>query len=217
MALILCLQSMWYKCIFIGLLLVAGSDAQHKVFTYTGNRFTFRLYVTRNIFSDKYEYICGVDSIMITDKTTGALQTLICENNGYNCHDTDRPFFKVEDMNFDGIEDIRIRQFIPAGPDVPYYYWLYNAKTKKFEPNKQLESITSPVFNAVKKNIISEQRTSVAEYVTTTYEFVDDKPVKTEEVNKKYGDDDYVTITIKKRKNGHLITVSKSREQAGGN
>lgn len=203
-----------YKFILSGLLLLqVGAGMQHKTFTYAGNQFIFKLYVTRNIFSDKYEYICGIDSIQVRDKNTGLAQTLVCESNGYNCHDTDKPYFVVEDMNFDGLEDIRIRQFIPAGPNIPYYYWLYDAKTKKFELSKPLESIMSPVFNAKRKTIVSEERLSAAEYVTTTYEFIGGKPTPTEEINKKYGSDDYVTTTIKRRKNGRLVTVSQIREQ----
>ncbi len=41
-----------------------------------------------------------------------------------------------EDMNFDGYLDFRVMMFMPAGPNVPYHYYLWDAKTSKFVKNK---------------------------------------------------------------------------------
>lgn len=192
---------------------LTGQGAEHKIFSYESEKFTYKLFVTRNIFSDKYEYICGIDSITIHDKFSGVSQTLKCETNGYNCRDTSKPVFSIEDMNFDGVEDIRIMQYLPAGPDIPYYYWLYDVKTKKFEPDKALEEITSPVFNHKTKSIKNEWRGSATMYGTSTYEYINGKLAKTEETTKDYDGQGFVTIIIKKRVKNKLVVTSRIKEK----
>jgi len=203
-----------YRCLLLLLLMAQASFAKdHKTLTYTGSRFVFKVFVTRGISPENNGYVCGVDSIVIKEKGQPAFtQTIKCEDNGYRCHDTDKPDIVIEDMDFDGTEDIRLRQFLPPSPNIPYYYWLYNAKTKRFEPGRALEAITTPVFDPKRKCITSSWKGSATEYGTTTYEYINEQPVKTEETTKMYSGD-YVDIIIKKRVKNKLVVVSKERKK----
>jgi hypothetical protein len=84
--------------------------------------------------------------------------------------------FVLEDMNFDGYTDFRVQAFVPAGPDIPYLYWLFDPKTGRFEGNRNLEEIASPVFDPEKRVIRSVNRNGAAVHVSRTYRFVDGVP-----------------------------------------
>lgn len=75
----------------------------------------------------------------------------------------------VEDVNFDGYADLRIMKYLPGGANVPYFFWLYDKETDKFVEAKEFEVVLSPQVDAQKKELISRQRVSAAEYVTEYY------------------------------------------------
>ncbi len=75
----------------------------------------------------------------------------------------------VEDVNFDGYADLRVMKYLPGGANVPYFFWLYNPSTAKFEESKAFEVVMSPQVDLAKKELISRQRVSAAEYVTEYY------------------------------------------------
>ena len=81
----------------------------------------------------------------------------------------------IEDMNFDGYKDIRIQQSMPAAPNVPYYYWLWDKKKTKFVKNNDLEKITSPVFDFESKSIKSNVRANAGTYYDYEYKYIDSK------------------------------------------
>jgi hypothetical protein len=72
----------------------------------------------------------------------------------------------VEDVNFDGYADLRIMKYLPGGANVPYLFWLYDKNAKKFVEAKEFEVVLSPQVDSEKKELISRQRVSAAEYVT---------------------------------------------------
>lgn len=104
--------------------------------------------------------------------------------------DTDTPDqesvgFIVEDMDFDGYKDIRIQRSQPAGPNIPYYYWLWDEVSSKYVANGNLEMITSPVFDAENEWIQSTIRENATTYYEDIYKYIDEVPVlvkETEEI-----------------------------------
>jgi hypothetical protein len=52
----------------------------------------------------------------------------------------------VGDMNYDGYDDFRVMEFLPAGPNVPYLYYLYVPATRQFVYSEAYAKITSPEF-----------------------------------------------------------------------
>lgn len=94
--------------------------------------------------------------------------------------------FILEDMNFDGYLDMQLMQFLPASPNVPYYYWLWDPQQKQFVQNTLLEQITSPEFDPATKRIYSTQRGSANSYISQTYEYVKNVPTLMESVEETY-------------------------------
>jgi hypothetical protein len=106
-----------------------------------------------------------VKSISIIKKSDNKLmQTILPPENYFFCDMSQDQIFLVEDVNFDNINDIRLLQFLPAAPNLPYYYWVYNSITKIFQRQKALEEITSPKFDHTKRIITSFWRASCCDH-----------------------------------------------------
>lgn len=61
-----------------------------------------------------------------------------------------------EDLNFDGIMDIRISRGASRNPYNAYsYFYIYNPKTKKFEDRKEYKEISRPKYDRKKREITS--------------------------------------------------------------
>lgn len=67
------------------------------------------------------------------------------------------------DFNFDGFENLALMKFLPAGPNVPYVYYLYDQGKQKFKRFEALEDLTSPDVKPAEKRIHSYWRNSAAE------------------------------------------------------
>ena len=66
------------------------------------------------------------------------------------------------DFNFDGVEDLAVMEFLPAGPNVPYLYFLFDKSAGRFVENEALAAITSPDPRPKQKQIRSHWRASAA-------------------------------------------------------
>ena len=75
------------------------------------------------------------------------------------------------DMNFDGYIDFAITEFVPAAPNVPHHYWLYDPAAQRYEENQALRPITSPSFDVERKRIRSAWRGSCCNHGATLYEW----------------------------------------------
>ena len=85
-------------------------------------------------------------------------QTIKPNKNYFNTTFPNNQLFVIEDMNFDGKAVFRLMKFLPARPNVPFLFWIYNQQNKLFEENKDYREITSPEFNNEKKQIYSTWR-----------------------------------------------------------
>ena len=75
--------------------------------------------------------------------------------------------FVVEDMNFDGLNDIRLMQFVPAAPQCILAYYCTGLAIKpsgKFQRAQKFDDITSPEFDRGKKLISSSWRGGWGDY-----------------------------------------------------
>ncbi|MGB0839792.1 MAG: XAC2610-related protein, partial [Chitinophagales bacterium] len=63
--------------------------------------------------------------------------------------------FVVEDLNFDGIMDIRLMDFIPTGPRVSYLYWTFDEGMQQFVSHTALEQLRSPTVDYDNEWLIS--------------------------------------------------------------
>jgi uncharacterized repeat protein (TIGR01451 family) len=81
----------------------------------------------------------------------------------------------VGDMNYDGNDDFRIVEFLPAGANIPYLYYLYDPATNKFVYNESYRKITSPEFPG-NSEIRSKWRESAVKWGIDTYSIANNTP-----------------------------------------
>jgi len=117
--------------------------------------------------------------------------------------------FVIEDVNFDGYKDIRLMEFMPAGPDVPYIYWLYDTDKKSFAYSKAFSELTSPIFDAEKKQITMPWREGAMGMGENTYTVEQGQPVLIRQEIRHYLDDGGYKLTVKALKNGKMEIVEE--------
>lgn len=130
---------------------------------------------TFKVYGQKKDTMYSASKIEIYNeaKNEEKLQELVFKNT--STPDGTQLGIVIEDMNFDGYKDIRIQQFLPASPNVPYYYWLWDKESSKFIKNNDLEKITSPIFDSESKSIKSNVRAEVSTYYNYEYKYIDNK------------------------------------------
>lgn len=144
-------------------------------------RFELDMQRVQGAVADEY----SVSVIRIYNTQSNSLIQQIIPGENWQISD-DSLGFILEDMNFDGYVDMRLMQFLPAGPNIPYYYWLWDVKAGRFVQNKALEQITSPWFDPATKQIYSTQRGSATSYRSETYEYIGGTPTLVEAVDETY-------------------------------
>lgn len=119
----------------------------------------------------------------------------------------------VEDMDFDGYKDIRIQSGIPAGPNIPYLYWIWDQKAGAYISNPDLEQITSPVFDSDSQTIQSFVRESAASYSENTYRYIDKIPTLINRIERVADPEKKVWhVTVSERNNNQLNMVKQYDE-----
>lgn len=81
--------------------------------------------------------------------------------------------FVMEDMNFDGYIDIRIAEFLPAGPNIPYACWVWDEDIGQYAYHPKLSEITSPEVDDENELIYSFGRASASEHFEEYYRYID--------------------------------------------
>ncbi len=85
----------------------------------------------------------------------------------------------VADMNYDGNDDFRIVREIPAAPNIPYVYYLFDPTAAKFVYNESYGVITSPEFPG-NNEIRSKWRDGAARWGVDTYKIANNTPTLTQ-------------------------------------
>ncbi len=62
------------------------------------------------------------------------------------------------DMNFDGLIDFGVMTTASGGPEGTFQWFVFDAKTVRFEYNRRLSRLPDPHVDAAAKRIVSEQR-----------------------------------------------------------
>lgn len=123
--------------------------------------------------------VCGENDCEITNikvvKNGISIQEIKPSKN-YDKTLSNEEIFIIEDMNFDGKLDFRLLEFLPAGPNIPFLYWIYNPNNKLFIKNKHYAEITSPDFDYKKKEIGSTWRNACCEHGRDVYELIKNTP-----------------------------------------
>lgn len=104
-------------------------------------------------------------------------QAIIPDKNYFNKTFPNDQLFVIEDMNFDEKLDFRLMEFIPAGPNIPYLYWIFNPTNQVFQSNENYGEITSPEFDHEKEEINSTWRNGCCEHGRDVYKLKDGIPM----------------------------------------
>jgi hypothetical protein len=122
----------------------------------------------------------------------------------------------IEDFNFDGYADIRLLQYLPETANIPFFYWLYNPKTEKFERNTQLEIIQSPILDAKNEYILSQWTKGDKIQGTDFYKFAGRKIKLVKQETETFVDSVNYILTIKEVFGDSLKTVEQKRLKRKG-
>lgn len=88
---------------------------------------------------------------------------------------TDPNSLIVGDMNYDGFDDFRLLQSQPAGPNIPYVYFIFDPGLRKFVYSEAYGKITSPEFPG-NSLIVSKWRESAVKWGIDTYQVATNIP-----------------------------------------
>ncbi|MCR9141377.1 MAG: hypothetical protein NXI24_03935 [bacterium] len=115
--------------------------------------------------------------------------------------------FVIEDLNFDGYKDLRLIEFLPAGPNIPYLVWLYDPDTKRFAASDIFADITSPEVDAEKRQIITRWRDGAAKNGTSYYEFRRDRLVLVREESREYADASRFRLIVRELRDAEMVEI----------
>jgi len=103
------------------------------------------------------------------------------------------PILEQIDLDFDGMPDMRVVESMPAGPNVPYRNWRYDRASGRFVASPELDELTSPVFDAQRREVRSDWRDGAARYGTDTLTWRDGRLEPQRRVTREAGSTGKVT------------------------
>lgn len=86
--------------------------------------------------------------------------------------------FELEDVNFDGYQDIRLFDTLNGNYRTEWVYLVWNAKEQKFENDTRLNQISLAVFDQEEQLIYGMERDGAACHYYSTYQYMDGEIVK---------------------------------------
>ncbi len=86
--------------------------------------------------------------------------------------------FELEDVNFDGYQDIRLFDTLNGNYRTEWIYFVWNAKEQKFENDARLNQISLATFDQEEQLIYGMERGGAACHYYSTYQYIDGEPVK---------------------------------------
>lgn len=131
----------------------------------------------------------------------------------YFFEDASRNFgLVIEDMNFDGYKDFRIRAISGGARNNPFSYcWIYDPVQHKYLLNEELEEIISPQVDHENKMITSRSNGSSGISIQSFNKWVDGHIALIKEIVENRREKDAIHITTKEWKISHL-TITKYDE-----
>jgi hypothetical protein len=124
---------------------------------------------------------------------------------------------KIADLNCDGRGDIMLMEFLPAGPNVPYLYWIFNPQSERFEctPREGQDSCSFQFPDPIDcetKQVVTNERDSATTYVVRHWGWQGTQLVTVKEVESELSDNGQRRVTVRERRDGKLEVVSRSIE-----
>jgi hypothetical protein len=120
--------------------------------------------------------------------------------------------FVLEDLDFDGDRDLRLMALLPAGPNVPYLYWLFDFETRRFIRNEALEIIVNPEVDLERRWIASRWRDSAAQSGVGYYRLIDGVPVLMRQEIERFEPDGRRVTIVRERQGSALVEIERTVE-----
>jgi hypothetical protein len=187
--------------ILLFLFLTYIAQAQEKTYKVLQNDFIFQINISKNTSIITW-------SIAIFHKTI-KLQTFDIESHiiYYNDNLMEDALF-LEDENFDGYLDLRIRQSDAIDGQNNYFHWVYNSQEKLFVRNKELDKLTQPVFNVQTQTILSSWHTNSQER-EEYYQYLNGKLDLVKMIDRQVNENDIWEEVITEKVNGKILISKK--------
>jgi hypothetical protein len=191
-----------------------------KGLTFSDSLYFYKLSVDSSIVDDDYE--CNVKTINVLHQPDlKTQQTIKLEKNPFPCYWIEDEFFVIEDMNFDGYNDIRLMQSMGARGNTSYLFWLYNRDKKTFVRDSSLENLSNPQFDPKEKKAYSYWSVGCCEYGSNIYQVVNGKLalVEDETMHLNMENEKEYILTIRKLVDGEMKIIEEkhlSREEVEG-
>lgn len=100
------------------------------------------------------------------------------------------------DYNFDGYTDFSVIQFLPAGPNIPSSFALFDREQGRFVLNERLSEMTSPTFDPRTRTVSSAWRGGAAHYGRDVLRWESGKLVRVLALECMIGDRGELTVRI---------------------
>ena len=194
--------------------------------------------------SKKYSIVILVDTcyngtcegkgvIKLTEKNSNQLfQTITSDNLNFFLDSTRQPTSNIiqiyneqsplifEDFNFDGQEDLAIRNGNNSGYGGPSYdVYVYNKTRRQFLLSKELTKLASENLGMFQtdhdtKRLVTFGKSGCCWHITTEYSVIPKKGlVKVSELIEDARDDNYLIVTTKKLVTGRWIKIVKKSKK----
>lgn len=122
----------------------------------------------------------SLEKLIITNSETGERiqeisipELAFCGRTYVSCYDMETMGFVLEDVNFDGYQDIKLFDTFNGNYRIEWIYLVWNPDKNIFEKDTRLNKITLASFDQEKKLIYGMERGSAADHWYSTYKYID--------------------------------------------
>jgi hypothetical protein len=193
-----------------------AEGASQNEYTFSDKDFVFALEVNRKPSADNQDVLCELKSLAVRRKSDGQqLQKLALEDILLDCFLEPGRMLLVEDINFDGRNDIRVLSLLDARLQSTFQYWLYDKKTGRFERAAQFEGLTSPSFEGKTRTITSVLRVGAADRTVEKFQVRKDGGLELfyREVTSQSWQDGTTTVTVSRKVRGKWKEETRQVEE----
>ena len=193
--------------------LVCNAALAQKPLTFSDSLFFYRVVLDTNTLVSDYQECTAKSITVLRVKDQKPVQIIKLDDDAFPCYWTEDEYFIVEDVNFDGRNDIRLLKSMGARGNTSYLFWLYDTAAKHFARDTALEMLPNPYVDRNEKKITSYWSLGCCEYGTEVYDYKNGKLELYEEESMHLDivEDNYV-LTMKRRDaNGEMQTLEEKR------
>jgi len=115
-------------------------------------------------------------------------------------------YFRMEDINFDGYQDFRLREAI-KGENPTYLVWLFHSPTGIFVKNQELSGIPAFTLDNDNKQVVAAWKSGANHYGIDYYQFIDEKATLVRQELKDYVEPGIYQLTVKELVGKEMTTL----------